>query len=426
MGICSYCQKEGSLTREHIIPSWYYKYDPSPDDSGFMERAKGKIVNTELKIRDVCNTCNNETLSALDNYGKNLFFSDLEQYVYTDTEHLFKYDYKLFSRWLLKVAYNSARAHKSDIEVLSQYRKVILGEEPFPCGFMLRLRTIAPASGGEYEVFPAAEKDPVVDNPEWFRIGVFRVQNFDSMYWAFRHITINSYCFLLYLPSINNHESTEELPRLVEAIDSEDVITAQLTDSGEVMVPRPEYDSITYSLNHLGQFPLTYELIENGTLKQAIEADFPLVNYWIDRKDIEEKNIGNVLDFLADLVCAREVAMSMKDKIEVSVHGYDDDPRELYEIPEVITFLSKLDEAWPYWILFQHPDFHWLRVLAVCLSQAKKNEEGFVDFNQDLMIKNMERWFVALNELSHEFAISLEVNRAASEKAARLLTGAHT
>jgi hypothetical protein len=125
MGICSYCGEEGVPTREHIIPSWYYKHDPGPDDSGFMERAKGKIVKTELTIRDVCSDCNGGRLSELDSYGKKLFFADLKNYVYTDTEHLFEYDYELLCRWLLKVAYNSARAHGTDVEVLTQYKDTI-------------------------------------------------------------------------------------------------------------------------------------------------------------------------------------------------------------------------------------------------------------------------------------------------------------
>ena len=423
MGICSYCGKEGTLTREHIIPSWYYKHDPSSDGSGFMERAKGKIVKTELQIKDVCSICNSGTLSELDSYGKKLFFSDLLHYVYSDTQHLFKYDYGLLSRWLLKVAYNSARANNSDLEVLSQYKNIILGNETLPKCFALRLRTIAPATGGDYTVFPASISSPVLDNPEWFRVGVFRVQGFDSMYWAFRHVTINSYSFLLYIPSVDHNEAIEELESLHVAINNnEDASVVLLKESGEQLIPEPKYDSITYSLNHAGQFPLTYELIENGSLKAAIEGNFDLVNYWIDRKDIEEKNIGNALEFLTDLLCAREIVMSMKDKIEISVHGYDDDPRELYEIPEVLEFLRRLDETWPYWMLFQHPNFSWLQMLLVCLSNGKKNNQGLVELNGGLISNNTNRWYCALNELCHKFAISLEVNRAVSEKAERILT----
>jgi hypothetical protein len=421
MGICSYCGKEGSLTREHIIPNWYYSHNPSPDDSGFMERAKGKIIKAELKIKDVCGVCNNGTLSKLDAYGKNLFHSDFLQYVFKDTRHILKYNYDLLSRWLLKVAYNSARAHNSDIEVLSQYKEIILGNMPIPKNFILRLRTIAPATQGEYTVLPASTCSPVIDNPEWFRVGVFRVKDFDSMYWVFRHVTINSYSFLLYIPSIDQCEAIAESDSLHIAINNEAYSGVQLNAFGEQLIPVPEFDSITYSLNHIGQFPLTYELIEDGHLKAAIEGNFDLIHYPLDRKDIEECNISNALKFLTDLLCAREIVMSMKDKIEISVDGYDDDPRELYEIPEVLEFLRRLDDAWPYWILFQHPKFRWLKMLAVCLSDGKKNNQGLTEFDAELLSNNISRWFCALNELSHKFAISVEVNRAASEKATRII-----
>jgi len=422
MGICSYCKQERTLTREHIIPSWYYKHDSSTEGSGFMERAKGKIVNTELKIKDVCSVCNSGKLSELDSYGKNLFLSDLLNYVYKDTKHLLKYDYNLLARWLLKVAYNSARAHGSDLEVLSQYADIILGNEPLPNDLIICLRTIAPTTEGEYTVLPASTSSSVIDNPEWFRVGVFRVENFDSMYWAFRHVTINSYSFLIHIPSIVSNEATAESGSLHDAINNETYSGTVLKQSGEQLVPEPALDSITYSLLHFGQFPLTYELIQNGTLKAAIDGNFDLVGYWIDRKDIEAKNIGNALEFLTELLCAREIVMSMKDKVEFSVHGYDDDPRELYEIPEVLEFLRQLDEVWPYWMLFQHPNHSWLQILCICLSNGKKNNQGFLEFDSDLLSKNMNRWFLALNELSHKFAISLEINKAVSEKAMRILT----
>lgn len=77
MAICAYCGNDRSATREHIIPSWYYKYDPNPNDVGFNERAKGKIVKTELTIRDVCEGCNSGPLSDLDSYGRDLFLHSL-------------------------------------------------------------------------------------------------------------------------------------------------------------------------------------------------------------------------------------------------------------------------------------------------------------------------------------------------------------
>lgn len=422
MPLCSYCDHDRAATREHIIPSWYYKHDPSPDDVGFMEKAKGKIIKTELVIRDVCGVCNNGPLSELDAYGKELFFSHLNRYVFKDSSESLSYDYEKLVRWLLKISYNSARAHDSDAIILAQYKKAILGEQALPAGLILRIRTIAPATHGVYSVFPA-EKDSVIANyPTWFRVGVFRVNSFDSMYWAFRHITINSYSFLLYIPDLSSSHASAEADSLMDAVAAENDGSIALDSTGELIVPEPRTDSISFNMNHIGQFPITYGVVENNAIEAALDNRFGLVNYWIDRKDIEEKNISNALVFLNDLISSREVCTGLMERVELSVHGYDDDSREIYEIPEAIEFLIALDSAWPYWMLFQHPKFGWLQVMAVCLCRPARAEDGRVMFDHKLMQELIEKWFYSLNELCHKFAISLTVNKRVSATAQTILT----
>ncbi|WP_269533510.1 hypothetical protein [Chitinimonas sp. BJYL2] len=422
MPICSYCDQDKAATREHIIPSWYYQHDPSPDDVGFMERAKGKIVKTELVIRDVCGDCNNGSLSELDAYGKELFLSHLARYVFKDSSESLCYDYERLVRWLLKISYNSARAHDSDTEILAQYKKIILGEQALPASVILRLRTIAPATHGVYAVFPANKDSVIADRPAWFRVGVFRVKKFDSMYWAFRHITINSYSFLLYVPDLSSSHASSEADSLMSAVAAENDGSILINSTGRLVVPEPRIDSISFNMNHIGQFPITYKVVESNVIKTALDNQFGLVNYWIDRKDIEEQNISNALAFLNDLTSSREVCMGLKERLELSVHGYNDDSREIYEIPEVIAFLRALNEAWPYWMLFQHPEFTWLQVMAVCLCSPTRTKDGKVAFDHEEMSELMTKWFCSLNELCHKFAISLTVNKRVSAQAQSILT----
>jgi len=47
-----------------------------------------------------------------------------------------------------------------------------------------------------------------------------------------------------------------------------------------------------------------------------------------------------------------ETARNHFEKIDIVFHGYDDDTRQLFEIPEVRNFAFKLDEAFPYWFYF--------------------------------------------------------------------------
>jgi hypothetical protein len=43
---------------------------------------------------------------------------------------------------------------------------------------------------------------------------------------------------------------------------------------------------------------------------------------------------------------------SLRAESTIGIHGYDDDPRELNELPEVRDFINKLDARFPYWCYF--------------------------------------------------------------------------
>ena len=70
------------------------------------------------------------------------------------------------------------------------------------------------------------------------------------------------------------------------------------------------------------------------------------------------------------------------------ISGYDDDPRELYQIPEVVSFIKDLNSKLPFWLYFVNTSdkkfFSWM---IACLCQAMsldQDEEAiYADFNAD-------------------------------------------
>ena len=58
-----------------------------------------------------------------------------------------------------------------------------------------------------------------------------------------------------------------------------------------------------------------------------------------------EKTISGVL---AD----KETIERFRGRVDLAFHGYSNDPRELYEMPEVRRFCAKLDDAFPFWFYF--------------------------------------------------------------------------
>lgn len=425
MAICAYCGKSAVLTREHVIPKWFYDLNRSPEDVSFLEKAKKRFLQTDLVVRDVCKDCNGGPLSDLDAYAKQFYSAFLSMPVFGGSTPTIRYDFQRLAKWLLKVAFNSARVHATDLEILGAYTKFMIDDGPLPASLRVYVSSVAPsvASADGAPSIASSGGHQRIHYPEWFRVGVFRVPAFDSIDWAYRHVSINAYCFHLLVPRLGVDSSVLRELELFTAVRDAERYGIELGVEGQCVVPSPRIDALSYSLAHIGAFALTYEVIQNDVLRKAVEGEFDVVQYWIDREDIESKSETHVLSFLADISVCREVALGLRGKIEFVVHGYDEDPRELYEIPEVVAFLSSIDRQWPYWMLFQFPHGHWLQVLAACLSEAVRVPDGNFELNMRLLRANIDRWFEGLNELSHRFAITTSVNRDVSEAAICLLKG---
>jgi len=60
------------------------------------------------------------------------------------------------------------------------------------------------------------------------------------------------------------------------------------------------------------------------------------------------------------------------------ISGYDDDPRELYQIPEVVSFIKDLNSKLPFWLYFINTSdkkfFSWM---IACLCQAMSLDRSF-------------------------------------------------
>lgn len=72
----------------------------------------------------------------------------------------------------------------------------------------------------------------------------------------------------------------------------------------------------------------------------------------ITRKEVESGSIASTLEHLHTLTDTRENALLYRESLVFQVGGYDDDPRELTEIPEVRAFFHHLAAEWPHWLWF--------------------------------------------------------------------------
>jgi hypothetical protein len=70
------------------------------------------------------------------------------------------------------------------------------------------------------------------------------------------------------------------------------------------------------------------------------------------------------------------------------ISGYDDDPRELYQIPEVVSFIKDLNSKLPFWLYFVNTGdkrfFSWM-IACLCRAMSLDQDEEtiYADFNAD-------------------------------------------
>jgi hypothetical protein len=73
------------------------------------------------------------------------------------------------------------------------------------------------------------------------------------------------------------------------------------------------------------------------------EAD--IVLYAVDKDDVMSGSTVHLKSFCDRISMNDTLLLKLQGRIEISISGYDDDPRELWEIPEVIAWFKKADDA---------------------------------------------------------------------------------
>ena len=101
-GVCAYCGRFGSLTREHVFPRWIG--EAYPDSSAVTPWRERHPFGGASVVWDVCNSCNNGPLSRLDRHARRWWRGELGLAGSTEPHHLVA-----LARWATKVVFNSHR-----------------------------------------------------------------------------------------------------------------------------------------------------------------------------------------------------------------------------------------------------------------------------------------------------------------------------
>jgi hypothetical protein len=94
------------------------------------------------------------------------------------------------------------------------------------------------------------------------------------------------------------------------------------------------------------------------------------------------------------------------------IEGYDDDPREIYAIPEVRTFYQQLWRRWPYWLYFCNLDTENLMMMVMCCLDSldalkvKGREQVKVTISPLAVVQFISHGFVPMNEMCERAGMS--------------------
>ena len=143
----------------------------------------------------------------------------------------------------------------------------------------------------------------------------------------------------------------------------------------------------------------------------------------IPRDDVEQSDIGPVLQQLRRVYSDTKNIRRNQGKLDLSVHGYGSDDRELYEISEVCEYVKLLSLEFPYWFYFLDLERPTLGAFSSCVSNAKRvvDKDGITYFSVDseVLASFMFAQFTGLNKLFHEHDLDRKFpsfNRTISER----------
>ena len=124
----------------------------------------------------------------------------------------------------------------------------------------------------------------------------------------------------------------------------------------------------------------------------------------LSKTQVIKSDLSAITDLFKSLTINKDLFKVSFQQYYVVINGYDSDPRELYQIPEVIKFIAEFNESCPYWLYFLNPDvkkfFSWI-IECLCNSKSVFNDDDIVyaDFNHDKYNQLIKNQFIKISEI---------------------------
>ena len=115
------------------------------------------------------------------------------------------------------------------------------------------------------------------------------------------------------------------------------------------------------------------------------------------RDQVEAHDISEPLQVLRQLTGNPEKAVGACGRISLVIDGYNADPRELFEIPEVRRYIKAIDDLWPYWFFFLSQADDSIKILESCLCDSIEVVPGVASIDTEQLNDALTRHFSAMD-----------------------------
>jgi hypothetical protein len=146
----------------------------------------------------------------------------------------------------------------------------------------------------------------------------------------------------------------------------------------------------------------------------------------ISRESVITGDIQPMLEKLSALSSTREAALAGEGTLTFVFDGWNQDPRETAEIPEIRAYFADLAAAWPHWLHFGEKVGdtlpHVLRLL--CRGRYERPRPGLVGWrfeDFDEIKRVLSRLFCGQNAMYERLGLPEELNERISQEVAQLI-----
>jgi hypothetical protein len=130
------------------------------------------------------------------------------------------------------------------------------------------------------------------------------------------------------------------------------------------------------------------------------------------REEIENQDLSRIEPLLNSLL---KSPLDFYGSVDIVVDGYDNDPRELWEIPEVRSWFQVLDKRWPYWFYFSCTETAGLCTVMLCCVKTEKVDATHLRVSPLDAAVFFAEHFVPMNDIFEKTGQSIEENRRRTE-----------